>query len=147
MWDTGVLGDSTPKQLVDTLLYMLGVHLALWAVKEHKALRVGPRSQFALKFDQKGQKYYLEYTEDSSKNNQGGLEYRKVTKKVSLAYENVDEPEKCVVHLYRKYMSLRPTDAKCPEDLYWRPLVNPKGNWWYTMQAMGVNTISKIVSQ
>lgn len=146
MWETGVLGDSNPKQLVDTLLYMLGVHFALRAVKEHKALRVGPRSQFAVKFDRKGDKYYLEYTEDSSKTNQGGLEHRKVTKKISRAYENLDDPQKCVVRLYRKYMTLRPTDSKCPEDLYLRPLVNPKETCWYTMQPMGVNTISKIVS-
>lgn len=146
MWESGILGDSNPKQLVDTLLYMLGVHFALRAVKEHRALRVGPRSQFAIKFDRQGDRYYLEYTEDLSKTNQGGLEHRKVTKKVSCAYENSAEPDKCVVHLYRKYVSLRPSDPKCPPDLYLRPLVHVKENCWYTMQPMGVNTISKIVS-
>ncbi len=29
MWREGVLGNSTPKQLSDTLLYLLGVNLAL----------------------------------------------------------------------------------------------------------------------
>ena len=41
MWDSGVLGQDNPKQLLNTLLYMLGVHLSLYAVEEYKGLKTG----------------------------------------------------------------------------------------------------------
>ncbi len=37
MWREGVLGDSTPKQLSDTLLYLRGVNLALRGGKNTSA--------------------------------------------------------------------------------------------------------------
>lgn len=146
MWTEGVLGDSNPKQLVDTLLYSFGVHFALRAVKEHKSLRVGPRSQFALKFDRQLGLEYLEYTEDSSKNNQGGLRHRRVQKKISRAYANKVNPDRCLIRLYRKYMSLRPKDDRCPQDFYLWPLANPRKDCWYMVQAMGIHKISTILN-
>ncbi len=38
MWHEGILGDSTPKQLSDIVLYVLGVNLALRGGEEHKHL-------------------------------------------------------------------------------------------------------------
>lgn len=147
MWQEGVLGDSNPKQLVDTLLYSFGVHFALRAVKEHKSLRVGARSQFAIRYDREVNCEYLEYTEDSSKNNQGGLKHRRVQKKVSRAYPNKIHPERCVLRLYRKYLSLRPTDPKCSQDFYLRPLANPREDCWYMVQPIGIHKISTIVNR
>ena len=37
----GILGGNALQQLVETLLYMFGLHFALWAGVEHKSLRVG----------------------------------------------------------------------------------------------------------
>lgn len=145
MWLDGILGDSNPKQLVDTLLYSFGVHFALRAVKEHKSLRVGPRSQFRIKHDRQLNLRYLEYVEDTSKNNQGGLRHRRVQRKISRTYENTVNPERCVLRLYEKYLSLRPTDERCSTDFYLRPLVNPRPDCWYMIQPMGIHTISGIV--
>lgn len=146
MWASGVLGESNPKQLIETLVYLMGVQFALRAGKEHKALRVGPRSQFKLKQD-KGGKTYLEYTEDTSKNNQGGIKHRKVDKKVGRAYVNEAYPDRCLVRLYRKYLSLRPTAENCSQDFYLRPLANPKENsCWYSVQPMGINYLGSIVT-
>lgn len=145
MWQKGVLGDSNPKQLVDTVLYLLGTHFALRAGKEHKALRVGERSQLAVKYDHKAKLYYLECTEDTSKTNQGGLKHCRISRKLSRAYENAEDPECCIIRIYRKYMALRPSSA--PEDFYLRPLMKPKDNKvWYYAQAMGINTLGKTVS-
>ena len=33
MWDSGVLGESNPVQLHNTLMFMLGVNLCLWGEK------------------------------------------------------------------------------------------------------------------
>lgn len=145
MWLDGVLGESNPKQLVDTVLYLLGVHFALRAGKEHKALQLGDRSQLVVKYDRVAEMNYIEYTEDTSKTNQGGLKHRHLKKKVSRAYENQDNPERCVVRLFNKYVSLRPPNA--PDDLYLRPLANPKEHCWYYAQPIGINALGKIVGK
>ncbi len=41
MWASGILGQDNLEQLLNTLMYLLGVHLSLQAVDEHKALKVG----------------------------------------------------------------------------------------------------------
>jgi hypothetical protein len=83
LWQTGVLGDKTPKQLGDTVLYMIGLHFALRAGTEHRNLRYD-KSQISVQTDRQGAKY-LSYTEDVSKTRQGGLKHRKIAPKcVSL---------------------------------------------------------------
>ncbi len=39
MWNEGVLGDETPQNLLDTLVYCLGLNLALRSGKEHRCLK------------------------------------------------------------------------------------------------------------
>ena len=51
MWANGILGSKDPKQLIHTIVYMLGLHFALWAGVEHRALRVGNKSQISVEFD------------------------------------------------------------------------------------------------
>ena len=41
LWAKNILGSLNPKQLVDTILYMFGVHFTLCAGQEHRSLRVG----------------------------------------------------------------------------------------------------------
>ncbi len=53
MWNTGLFGDNTPEKLVNTLLYLIGLHFALCACDEHKALKVGGFGQFKIKVDYK----------------------------------------------------------------------------------------------
>ena len=73
------LGEENGKQLVETLVYLFGLHFALRGGKEQRHLRsVNP--QVVLKYDEKGKKY-LEYTEDVSKTNAGGLNQRKTQPK------------------------------------------------------------------
>ena len=89
LWSKNVLGDENGKQLVETLVYLFGLHFALRGGKEHRQLR-WTNSQVALKYDDEGKKY-LEYSEDVSKNNAGGLKERKTKPKVTRAYENIRE--------------------------------------------------------
>ncbi len=61
--------------------------------------------------DKSGQKY-LEYTEDLvSKTNQGGLSSCKLTPKIVKAFGNPN-PQRDIVRLYQKYVSLLPPDGK-----------------------------------
>ena len=91
MWSCKILGSDTPKQLVDTLLYIFGVHFAMCAGVEHHSLRVGDKSQITMHMEN-GLRYLL-YKEDVSKTRQGGLNHRKVKPKVVHAYENVSNPD------------------------------------------------------
>ena len=106
MWKKGILGTDTPQKLLDTLIYQLGLHFVLRAGQEHRNLRVGKLSQINVVCDNNGSKY-LEYHEDVSKTNRGGLKHRKMAPKITRAYENTTMPERCPVKIYEKYMSLR----------------------------------------
>lgn len=151
LWSEGVLGDSNPKQLSDTILYMFGLHFALRAGVEHHNLHVGPNSQITVKFDNQLKKEYLEYTEDCSKNQQGGIDQRKIQCKVVRAYENSENHARCIVRLYQKYISLHPKGDKCPDAMYLHALAVPKEDCWYTMQPIGrhklVGMVASLLSQ
>ena len=68
------MGDATRQTLVDTMVYMKGLYFALQSGKEHRQLRSSPCQIEVIK---KGERPYLEYTEDTSKNHSGGLRGRK----------------------------------------------------------------------
>ena len=60
---------------------------------------------FKYKVDE-NRRRYLEYTETVSKTLGGGLKSRKRDAKVTRAYENVEDPGRCPVEIYLKYISL-----------------------------------------
>ena len=104
LWDTGLLSDNTPEKLVNTLLYLIGVHFALHACDEHKALKVRAYSQFKIKVDQESNRRYLEYMEKHSKTFQGGIQQLRDKPKVVHAFKNIEQPEWCIVHIFKTYL-------------------------------------------
>ncbi len=68
MWYSGILGESSPEQLLNTVIFLLGIHLSLHAVDKHKALKTRCYSQIKVKFNEKLNCKFLEYTEQCSKN-------------------------------------------------------------------------------
>jgi hypothetical protein len=107
MWEKNIIGTDTPEKLRDTLLFLLGLNFALRGGTEHYNLRCGENSQLKLGKEKGSGRQYLEYTEDVSKCNPGGIHHRKLKRKQTKAYENLERPERCVVSIYQKYMSLR----------------------------------------
>ena len=97
LWKSGLLGDDMPERLVNTLLYLIGVHFTLCTYEEHKCLKVGGFSQFKLKFDYDCDLKYLEYIEYQSKNHQGGLKSLHNKPKVVCIFQNKENPERCLV--------------------------------------------------
>ena len=63
------------------------------------------------------------------------------------AFENPDQPNHCIVHIFEKYMSKRPSmDSKYSFDLYLHPLACiTSPNVWYSCQAIGVQTLTKVM--
>ena len=74
LWERGLLGDSTPQSLLNTMIYCNGLYFALRSGKEHRQLRSEP-CQISL-VEQTGQRSYLKYVEDVSKIHQVELKGR-----------------------------------------------------------------------
>ena len=82
LWRKRILGDSTPQSLLDTMLHMNGLYFALRGGKEYTNLQHKP-SQIHL-IEKPGEKSYLMYVEDVSKNHPSGLKGRKIKPKLFI---------------------------------------------------------------
>ncbi|XP_062572787.1 uncharacterized protein LOC134234758 [Saccostrea cucullata] len=146
MWERGILETDTAKMLVDTLLYSIGLNFALRAGQKHQNLQVGTNSQLSLNISKDDGRRYLQYTEKASKSNIGDLNHRKITPKVTRAYENVDEPERCLVKIFEKYISLRPPNGKSTA-LYLRPKERATETVWFDAVPKGVHQLQQVVEK
>ena len=140
LWERGLLGDHTPQVLLDTMLFLCGIHFALRSGEEHRSLQV---SQLELIFPPDSPAH-LVYTENFSKNNQGGLLHRKVKPKQVTCYANEENPSRCLVTLFQKYMSHRPLETEC---FYLTPLRKIKSDIWYSKMPVGHNTLAATVGR
>ncbi len=88
----------------------------------------------------------MEYTEDIYlKNRLGGLKGRKIKPKIVIHHENLENPGRCFVRLFKNYQSLCASDA--PDDaLYLIPLQKPKENCWFKNVPIRQNKLSKAIS-
>ena len=144
MWNEGILGKDTPKQLSDTILYLLGLNLALRGGKEHCRLHhPGFNSQLSIGKDT-DRLYCLIFKEDiKTKMNQGGLDHREIQPCTMYVYKNVNQ-HRCPVHLFEKYCSLCPKIAK-HEEFYLHPIVKPTPWQWYADKPIGINALHSTV--
>ena len=94
-WQNGILGDHTPKALLNTVFYFNGICFALRSGEKHRRLRFN-HSQIEV-IQKPGERAFLRYTEDSSKNNQSGLKDRKNKVKQVVHHENIESPGRCPV--------------------------------------------------
>ena len=100
MWQKGLLGDSNPKKIAwHTYMYILS--RLVRSGQEHWQLRHQP-SQLRLVQPPCGDPD-LVYEEDVSKTNQEGLKHRKKGPKEVVQYANVNNPNRCIVRLYKLY--------------------------------------------
>ena len=144
LWEKGQLGQHSGQALLNTMLYMCGTYFALRSGQEHRALRHSP-SQIEL-IEKPCQRAFLKYTEDVSKNHQGGLKSRKCKTKVVIHHENVQNPSRCFVNLYKLY------NTKCPKDrpehaFYLQPLKSPTADCWYNTVPIGHATLAGTIAR
>ena len=86
LWNKKDLGDHNPHALLNTVVFMVDLYFALRSGDEHRQLHLSP-CQIHL-IEKPGERPYLLYTEDQSKNNPGGLKGRKYKPKVVPHYGN-----------------------------------------------------------
>lgn len=143
-WKNGTFGRGNPKQLQETLLYHLGLHLSLRASQEHRNLVFGANSQIELKQDESGE--YLIYTERMSKNKRFGLKHSSMEPKQTKIYSLPGNPQRCVVSLYKEYVSHRPESHGLPghSAFYLARKPKPNDTVWYKASPLGVHSIENV---
>ena len=109
LWEKGLLGDSSPQTLLDTIVFCNGLYFALRSGAEHRQLRFNS-SQFEL--IEHPERPYLKYTEDISKNRPGGIKGRNVKPKVVIHHANTENKDRCFLRLYKKYISLEESNSQ-----------------------------------
>ncbi len=90
LWGKGLLGGRSPRALVDTLIYLVGLNFALSSGEEHRRLRHNPDQIKVVSLA--GQAPYFVYAEDILKANPGGLKSRKVVPKKVVHHANEKRP-------------------------------------------------------
>ena len=127
LWTLGLLGDKTPDQLLNTLIFCMGKGFALRAGQEHRALHgLQFNSQLKFMWDSDGE-IFLRYTEDVGlETNKGGLRHRKVEPKIVDLFAS-DRPEHCPLHIIIRYLSLLPKFKTC-KAFYLQPRKNSLGS-------------------
>ena len=145
MFDKGALGEENPEQLLRTVVYMLGLHLALRGGMEHNRLRrPGFNPQIIVETCDSG-KERLVYREDAlQKTNQGGLT-AKSNNKVVYVYPASDL-RRCPVRLFKKYIGLLPNGKSCGK-LYLRPKQKKTPATWFCDQPFGKNKVANVVKE
>ena len=111
LWEKGVLGDHSPQVLLNTVFFFQnGVDFALRSGNEHDQLRhKGCQIEMV---EQPGERPYLQYTEDISNNNQGGLKCRRRRSKKVIHHSNEVNPSRYPVRLFKLYNKLCPRIAQ-----------------------------------
>ena len=99
LWENGFLGSENGKLLCHTLVWVFGMQFALRAGREHRNLRFN-NSQLCLQHDESGHEF-LQYMENVSKTNNGGLCHLRVKRKVVRKCKNSTNVERCPVELYQ----------------------------------------------
>ena len=105
MWEKGVLGESTPDKLRETVLFLLGINLGLRAGYKHYSLRHDAHDKPSqLSFERsENNKRCLVYREDSvTKTNDGGIASLKKERKVVWIFPNEQNVNRCTVRLVDK---------------------------------------------
>ena len=141
LWRKGLLGDSNPAVLLDTLVYYIGLYFVIRG-GEHRRLCYKP-CQIELVEPENGVSYLI-YTEFVSKTNQGGLLHRKKEPKKVVHHANLACHERCLVRLFKLY------NSKCPADrphnaFYLRPRSKSMGDIWYQKSAVGHNWLANVI--
>ena len=129
LWTKALLGSGSPRALVDTIVVMNGIYFALRSGSEHRQLRSDPCQIEVV--ENPGERSYLTYTEDISKNRPGGLKGSKLKPKVVRHYDNPQNPDRCFVRLFQLYQQHLPAERK-KNSFYFQPLKKPNGDLWFS---------------
>lgn len=147
LWDSNVIGVSSPESLFNAVFFYCGIYLCLRGGEEHRQLKL---SQFVIEevenpHNPQERIKCLRYTEHGSKNHSGSLHHVHLTNKAVQHYANSSLGDRCFVYLVDLYMSKLPVKAFEKDIFYCKPAKNipDVGKPWYFDTAVGHNTLKK----
>ena len=90
----------------------------------------------------------LRYSSFGEKNFGGGLQHRRIKRKIVEQHENISNPERCIVRLYNKYITKCPKNVPQSNCFYLSPKRHCKvdDDVWFTKSPIGKNSLRKVVS-
>ena len=124
LWQRGVLGEESPDQLQNTVMFLLGINCTLRAGDKHYQLRKNmpnKRSQLQFKMSELGDRCLVYYEDTGTKSNDSGLKQMPVDRKIVWVHPNKVNISRCPVRLVEKYLSLCPKFEK-KENFYLQSL-------------------------
>ena len=101
------LGVHNPQALFNTMFFMIWYYFALRSGEEHRQLRYDPWQIEVI--EKAGERPYLLYTEDISKN-RPGLNGRKYKPKTVTHYANIENLSRCFVRILKNTIFVLPID-------------------------------------
>ena len=146
LWSSGSFSLSTPQGLLNAVFFCNGKNFLLRGGAEHRSLKL---SQVCKNVSPEGRVRYT-YTENTSKNQGGGLLQLDVSHKIVHQFENSDLGERCHVFLLDKYLAKLPESAIEQDIFYLRPLakITKEENVpWFSSVPVGKNALSKMVQE
>ena len=142
LWSHGLLGDSTPEALLNSVWLMLSMHLGLCGRDEHYKLTYGDlevkETTDGKRYDQFNERDTKTRTGDAC---QGTRAFR------PKMWSTPHNPEQCPARLFELYLSKRPTDC-CDDDSLFYLAINydaKPGGFWYKRQKLGMNQLGNIM--
>ena len=141
LWATGALGEDSPESLQNTVWYLLTLHMGMRGRDEHYKLKYG---DFQEKTTTDGSSY-IEFSERDTKTRTGeSCDSRPFKPKM---WSTPNNPRRCPVHIFKKYLSMRPAEM-CKPDAPFYLAVNyqpAQDQPWYKRQRMGKNKLGQIM--
>ena len=144
LWESWQLGCNYSRSIIQTVWWNNGLHFGMRGREEHQSLKM---EQFRLEIDENGSRY-ISYTERLSKTRNKGLNfkpclispkmYKNKTKRYPVAFFLLLK-SKCPVEL----QNMDPFYLRAPLAVIDAPLTDV----WYKNQAMGFNTINKMLGR
>ena len=142
MWASGALGDTSPEILLNTVWFLLTLHMGMRGRDEHYKLTFG---DFVIKSIPDGFKY-VEFNERDTKTRSGETSASRHFK--PKMWSTPDNQARCPVLIFEKFLQKCPPEM-CKTESPFYLAVNYKhstDDLWYKKQRMGkdrINTIMK----
>ena len=135
--ETEKIPNQDPQTLLQTVYFLNGKHFALRSRDEHRNLRAGVSAQ--IKVMGMGADQYIQYTEDMSKNNSGGIKDAKYTPKTGSIFPTGGP--NCPVAIISLYISRIPKNSAA----FYCRANEASSKFWFRNQPLGENALAKIV--
>ena len=135
--DCGQFGGKTPQALLNTLWYFVTQHFGMRGRQEHHTIKI---DDFEINIDDTGVEYFT-FAEKRTKTRNTGP---KPSVRQSIPKMFATGGEKCIVQIFKTYVSRRPEALRDSGPFYLQPLSNPRGITWFKRVPLGENTIGNM---